>query len=127
LLSAMKEQTVLRRALVELMDKYQLDALLLPYRTTVDDAVGLPPNASAVPPERVSESSNAIASYTGLPTIVVPAGFFPSDGMPFAVQFLGKPFTESTLIKLASGYEAAGHHRTAPSSTPALAGETFGY
>jgi amidase len=109
------------------MDKYQLDALILPYRTTVDDAVGLPPNASAVPAERVSQSSNAIASYTGLPTIIVPGGFFASDGMPFAVQFLGKPFTEPTLIKLASGYEAVGHHRKAPTSTPALAGETFGY
>jgi amidase len=127
LLSAMKEQTVLREALVELMDKYLLDALILPYRTTVDDAVGLPPNASAAPPDRVSQSSNAIASYTGLPTIIVPGGFFPSDAMPFAVQFLGKPFTEATLIKLASGYEAVSHHRKAPTSTPALAGETFGY
>jgi len=127
LLSAMKEQVVMRQALVELMDKYQLDALILPYRTTIDDAVGLPPNAGAPPSGRVSDSSNAIASYTGLPTIIVPGGFFPSDGMPFAVQFLGKPFTEPTLIRLASGYEAVGHHRKAPASTPALPGETFSY
>ena len=51
---------------------------------------------------RSSEAANALASYTGLPTIIVPGGFFSSDGMPFAVQFLGKPFAEPTLIKLAS-------------------------
>ena len=49
-----------------------------------------------------------------------------SDGMPFGVQFLGRPFTEPALIRLASGYEATMHHRKAPASTPPLAGETIG-
>src|SRR5882672_2043432 len=44
---------------------------------------------------------------------------------PFAVQFLGRPFTESTLIRLASGFEAVTQHRKAPKLTPALAGERF--
>ena len=52
---------------------------------------------------------------------------FPSDKMPFAVQFLGRPFAEPTLIKLASGYEAISRHRQSPASTPALPGETFSY
>jgi Asp-tRNA(Asn)/Glu-tRNA(Gln) amidotransferase A subunit family amidase len=107
------------------MEKYQLDAVILPYRTAVDVDVGLPPNAGGGGGS--SDSRNAIASYTGLPTIVVPGGFFASDGMPFAVQFLGKPFTEPTLIKLASGYEAATKHRKAPSTTPPLSGETITY
>jgi Asp-tRNA(Asn)/Glu-tRNA(Gln) amidotransferase A subunit family amidase len=47
--------------------------------------------------------------------------------MPFGVQFLGKAFTEPTLIRLASGYEATTRHRKAPASTPPLAGETFTY
>ena len=128
LAAAMKHQTVLRDALTGLMEKYQLDALILPYRTFIDDPVGLPPNTgSAADRARSSESGNAIASYTGLPTIVVPGGFFAADGMPFAVQFLGKPFTEPTLLKLASGYEAATKHRKAPTSTPALAGEAITY
>jgi Asp-tRNA(Asn)/Glu-tRNA(Gln) amidotransferase A subunit family amidase len=62
-----------------------------------------------------------------LPTIVVPGGFFASDGMPFAVQFMGKPFAEPMLIKLASGYEAATKHRKAPNATPPLAGEKITY
>ena len=56
---------------------------------------------------------------------MVPGGFFPSDGMPFGVQFLGRPFSEPTLIKVASGYEAVTHHRKAPASTPALPGESI--
>ncbi len=124
LLAAMKHQTVMREALTGLIDKYQLDGLILPYRTALDDDFKTTPNPPAVP-GAPSENRNAIASYTGLPTIVVPGGFFASDGMPFAVQFLGKPFTEPTLIKLASGYEAATHHRKSPALTPALAGETL--
>jgi amidase len=123
LISAMKHQQVMHDAIVELLDKYQLDAVILPYRTTVDDDVGLPANAGG----GRNESRNAIASYTGLPTIVVPGGFFASDGVPFAVQFMGKPFTEPTLIKLASGYEATSKHRKAPATTPALPGEVFSY
>ncbi|MBA4285058.1 MAG: amidase [Xanthomonadaceae bacterium] len=124
LLAAMKHQTVMREALTGLIDRYQLDGLILPYRTALDDDFKATPNPPAVPGAR-SENRNAIASYTGLPTIVVPGGYFASDGMPFAVQFLGKPFTEPTLIRLASGYEAATHHRKAPALTPPLAGETL--
>ena len=123
LVAALKEQAVIREAIIAVMDKYQLDAVILPYRTTIDDPVGLPPATGGAP--RNIGSANSIASVTGLPTIIVPGGFFPSDGMPFAVQFIGRPFTEPTLIKLASGYEATTRHRKAPASTPALPGETL--
>jgi Asp-tRNA(Asn)/Glu-tRNA(Gln) amidotransferase A subunit family amidase len=74
-----------------------------------------------------SDNRNNLSSYTGLPTIIVPGGFYPSDGMPFGIQFLGRPFTEPVLIKLASGYEAATHHRKPAPLTPALPGETITY
>jgi amidase len=122
LVSAMKHQQVMREAILAAMDKYQLDAVILPYRTIVDADAGLPSNGGGG-----GDGRNAIASYTGLPTLVVPGGFFASDDMPFAVQFLGRPFTEPTLIKLASGYEAATHHRKAPASTPSLSGESLTY
>ncbi|MBC7983494.1 MAG: hypothetical protein H7Y02_06535, partial [Candidatus Obscuribacterales bacterium] len=124
LASAMKHQQVMRDAIVDLMEKYQLDAVILPYRTIVNVDVGLPPNPAGGGGGN-SDGRNAIASYTGLPTIVVPGGFFASDGMPFAVQFMGKPFAEPTLIKLASGYEAVSKHRKAPATTPPLVGETL--
>jgi len=125
LMAAYKQQDMLRAALVELMEKYRLDGVILPYRTLITDDRPTAPNPAGGGGS--SEASNALASYTGLPTIIVPGGFFGSDGMPFAVQFLGKPFAEPTLIKLASGYEAVSKHRKAPALTPALAGEVFNY
>jgi Asp-tRNA(Asn)/Glu-tRNA(Gln) amidotransferase A subunit family amidase len=124
LVAAMKHQRVMRDALTGLMTRYDLDALILPYRTAVADPKPTGPNRN---PGGRSESRNAIASYTGLPTIVVPGGFFPSDGMPFAVQFLGASFSEPKLITLASGYESATKHRKAPAVTPPLQGETITY
>jgi len=122
LISAYKQQDVMRAMLVKLMDDNQLDALFLPFRTYRTDEVGLMTNHTQTP-----ESRNNLSSYTGLPTIVMPGGFFASDAMPFGVQFLGRKFTEPTLIKLASGWEAATKHRIAPASTPALPGETINY
>ncbi|HTE41509.1 MAG TPA: amidase family protein [Steroidobacteraceae bacterium] len=121
LIAATKHQQVMRDAILAVMDKYQLDAVILPYRTIVDVEVGLPPNSGGGGGN--SDGRNAIASYTGLPTIVVPGGFFASDGMPFAVQFIGRPFAEPSLIKFASGFEATTKHRKAPPTTPALKGE----
>ncbi len=124
LVAAYKQQDMLKAAIVELMEKYRLDGVILPYRTVLTDDRPTAPNPAG---GGSSESANALASYTGLPTIIVPGGFFASDGMPFAVQFLGKPFSEPTLIKLASGYEAVSKHRKAPALTPALSGERFNY
>jgi len=119
-----RTQAAMREALLSLMDKYQLDALVYPNRTLLPDVVGSPP--STVGWQRRSVR-NHLHSSTGFPTIVVPGGFWPSDGMSTGVHFLGRKFSEPTLIKLASGFEAATHHRKAPASTPALAGEKFEY
>jgi len=120
LAAAYKQQSVLRKSLMDLMDKYQLDAVILPYETALIWDIPLTKGANP-------ESRNAVASFTGLPTIIVPGGVFSSDGMPFGVQFLGRPFSEPTLIKVASGYEATAPHRQAPVTTPALPGETISY
>jgi len=34
--------------------------------------------------------------------------------LPVGIDFLGKPFSEPTLFKIASAYEAATHHRVPP-------------
>jgi Asp-tRNA(Asn)/Glu-tRNA(Gln) amidotransferase A subunit family amidase len=64
-------------------------------------------------------SLNTFLIYT--PTITVPMGFS-SDGIPAGVAFLGLPYSEPTLIKLAYAYEQATHHRKPPATTPALSG-----
>ena len=54
--------------------------------------------------------------------IAVPAGFT-TDNLPAGITFMGRPYEEGTILKLAYGYEQATHHRKPPQSTPALPGE----
>lgn len=53
------------------------------------------------------------------PTITVPMGF-DADGIPAGLAFLGLPFSDAELIKLAYAYEQATKHRKPPASVPAL-------
>lgn len=124
LIAAYKQQDILRAALVEVMDKHQLDALILPFRTAIIQDVG---SAGGGGGGMTADTRNSLSSYTGLPTLIVPGGYFPSDGMPFGMQFLGRKFSEPVLIKLASGYEAVTGHRKSPASTPPLPGESIAY
>jgi len=118
--AALRHKEVVRGALVNLMDKLQLDVLVLPYST-------VPPPDLTAKNYWNRDARNSLSSYTGLPTIIVPGGFFASAGMPFGMQFLARPFTEPTLIKAAAGYEAVSHHRKPAPLTPALPGERFKY
>jgi amidase len=123
--AAIKEhQEMLKAALVGLMDKHRLDCLVLPYRTALpqDYTTDIRVNGSS---GVSNDTRNTLHSFTGLPTIIMPGGFFPSDGMPFGMQVIGRPFSEPTLIKVASGYEAVTQHRKAPALTPPLPGETL--
>ena len=64
-------------------------------------------------------TNTLIASQTWLPAITVPAGFTP-DGAPVGLEFVGRPYAEATLFRLAHAYEQATRHRTAPTaSSPA--------
>jgi amidase len=51
-----------------------------------------------------------------VPTIVVPAGFT-RDGLPAGISFLGRPYDDGKMIRLAYAYEQATHHRRPPAST----------
>jgi amidase len=67
-----------------------------------------------------------IAALAGFPAIEVPAGFSTPAadapiGVPVGMEFLGSPWAEPELIRLAFGFEQATHLRKPPISTPALA------
>jgi Asp-tRNA(Asn)/Glu-tRNA(Gln) amidotransferase A subunit family amidase len=47
---------------------------------------------------------NSPWSYTGLPTVSVPAGFSP-DGMPLSIQLIGQPWEEEYLFEIAAWCE----------------------
>jgi aspartyl-tRNA(Asn)/glutamyl-tRNA(Gln) amidotransferase subunit A len=44
------------------------------------------------------------SNSTGLPAITAPCGFT-QDGLPIGVQFIGRPFEEESLFRVAQGYE----------------------
>jgi len=54
-----------------------------------------------------------------VPTIVVPAGFT-RDNLPAGISFLGRPYDDGNMIKLAYAYEQATRHRRPPASTTPL-------
>ena len=70
-------------------------------------------------------------SQKGVPTLntflvyaasmTVPSGFT-ADNLPVGITFLGRPYSEPMLIKLAYSYEQATHHRVPPKTTPPLTG-----
>jgi amidase len=57
-------------------------------------------------------ASSGLAGPPGYPIIQVPAGEV--LGMPVGISFIGTAFSEPTLIKLASGFEAVTHARFPP-------------
>ena len=60
-------------------------------------------------------ASSGLAGGPGYPILQVPAANV--LGMPMGISFLGTAFSEPTLIKLASGFEAAAHARYQPTFT----------
>ena len=50
-------------------------------------------------------------------SITVPAGFT-TDDLPVGITFLGRPYSEPEMIKLAYSYEQATHHRKPPTTVP---------
>lgn len=110
-------QETMRAIVIELMEKYRLDALVYPFRS-------VPPNKHLEP---YPESDNSLSSIAGLPAIVMPAGYTKETNGPIAIEFLGVPFSEPTLFKLAYAFEQTGKFRKLPPTTPRLAGETFSF
>jgi len=60
-------------------------------------------------------ASSGLAGGPGYPIVQVPAANV--LGMPMGISFLGTAFSEPTLIKLASGFEAVTHARFPPTFT----------
>jgi len=108
-------QQMMRRELVALMDRYGVAALVYPMKPLGAPNVGASDDGLR---------DNNLISTAGLPAIVVPAGW-DSEGLPLAMEIMGRPFSDATLLKIAHGYEQASKHRVPPKSTPALPGETI--
>ena len=91
-----------------------LDAVMTRFRL---DAIVAPTGSPAWPTDLVNGdhflgASSTPAAVAGYPTITVPAGF--AYGLPVGVSFIGRAWSEATLIRLAYAYEQATKHRRPP-------------
>ncbi len=87
------------------------------------DALVAPTGSPAWPIDLVNGdhflgASSGPAAVAGYPIINVPMGF--AFGLPVGISFMAGAFSEPTLIKLASGFEAATHVRRPPTYIPTL-------
>ena len=106
----------LRDHVMKLMADHRLDALVYPHQKRLVVPIG----------NDQVDRNGVLGAITGFPVITVPGGFSPKTssaplGVPIGVEFLGRPFSEPVLIRLASAFEHQTRHRRAPASTPPLA------
>lgn len=104
-LERLARRTEIKERVLQTMVEQDLDALLYPPSTV--------PPVSIEENQPFSEMNCELSAHSGLPAIVVPAGFT-DGGLPVGVEFLGREFAEPTLIELAYAYEQATHHRRSP-------------
>ncbi|PLT32756.1 amidase [Bacillus sp. V5-8f] len=97
-----------QQSLLKVMADQDLDAFVYPSTSQPAELIGKGQNAG---------SANRLSAFSEFPAITVPAGFT-SDNLPVGVEFLGRAFSEPTLIKLAYAYEQGTKHRKPPSTTP---------
>ncbi|SEQ95171.1 amidase family protein [Natrinema salaciae] len=101
----------LRETTLSRLAEHDLDAVLYPPST-------VPP--VEIPDHQPFEEMNCeLSAHTGLPAIVVPAGFT-DDGLPVGVELLGRAFAEPRLFELASAFERATDNRRPPDRFGAL-------
>jgi len=87
------------------LTKLNLDALIAP--------TGNPPWViDLVNGDHFLGSSTTPAAVAGYPSITVPAGYV--YGLPVGMSFIGRPFSEAALIRMAYAFEQASHIRKPP-------------
>jgi amidase len=89
----------------EIMDRYQLDALVAPTGgpAWVTDLVN---------GDHFAGSSSEPAAIAGYPSICVPGGFV--HGLPVGLSFFGRAWSEPTLLRISYAFEQTTRHRRAP-------------
>ena len=94
------------------MNKHKLDALVTP---TTSPAWAM----DLVDGDHGLGGSSTPTALAGYPAITVPAGY--AFGLPVGITFMGRAFSEPTLIRLAFAFEQATRHRVPPRFKPPTA------
>jgi len=134
----LQSRFALQSIVLQCMQEQKLDALVAPTATIPAPKLNGPrePNVNGRSPGGWS-----LLGQQGFPVMSVPAGFTTEvwdrvrDGadtrlagpiparLPVGVDFVGRPFDEAMLFRIASAYEAATRHRTPPRDFGPLPGE----
>jgi len=110
-LKALKRCRELSRAkgLDAVMSGHRLDAIVAP--------TGSPPwTIDLIDGDHFLGASSTPAAVAGYPSITVPAGYV--FGLPVGLTFIGGPWSEGMLIRLAYSFEQATKHRRPPRLLP---------
>jgi amidase len=141
----MKRRDTLRMAMTKVLVQNKLDVFVNPVNLALQGKIG----GAAV--EGGGGGGFGYGAMLGIPEVFVPAGFADTVydlkfalskdgkkydgeegteatklggiGLPYNIAFWAEPGQESTLLKVASAYEAATHHRKAPPTFGPVKGE----
>jgi Asp-tRNA(Asn)/Glu-tRNA(Gln) amidotransferase A subunit family amidase len=95
---------------LETMDRLSLDGYVYP-------AIQMPPVDETMAQDgRLSEGPHSVTAWVnmlGVPAVVVVGGFYES-GLPFGLEFSGRPYRDGDLLGYAYAWEQATHHRHPP-------------
>ncbi len=110
----------LRQSVLTTMADHNLDALVyatFDHQTTIitSDVLTNPDTQD----QYALGNNRYLSPVIGFPALTVPAGFT-SDNLPIGLEFLGRPFTEATLLQFGYAYEQGTHRRQPPTTTPVL-------
>jgi Asp-tRNA(Asn)/Glu-tRNA(Gln) amidotransferase A subunit family amidase len=139
-----KMHTLFRYAMLKVMLENDIDVFVHPNVTIPMGKIGY-----AQEPDQAGRRASGfgITDMIGVPEIIVPAGFNQTEyapqfvlsddkkaytaaagtakstmanPLPFSLEFWAGPGDEPVMLKIASAYEAATHHRKPPAAFPAL-------
>ena len=97
-----------QETLLSAMAKEDLDAIVYP------SEILQPPLIKNGGTENNGGGNCIISASSGFPAIAVPSGFTSDNHLPASIEFLGRPFSDPLLIKLAYAYEQGTMHRHPP-------------
>ena len=105
----MVKRLEIRNLVVDLMARYNLDAIVYPHQKRLVVKVG----------KSQVDRNGVLGSLTGFPSVVVPGGFtMPTEtapiGIPVGIEFLGREWSEPTLFEIAYGFEQITKYRKPP-------------
>lgn len=103
----------LRAAVLRVMDRLRLDALVYPTWSN-------PPRLIGDLNTPAGDNSQLFSPSTGWPAVQVPMGYTRGGLLPAGITFFGRAWSEPMLFRLAYAYEQATHHRRPPPTTPPL-------